>query len=85
MKLADIQKMRFDPGAVVYNTNNKNFAIVLDGTRGPDGDPCSYILEASGKRMMTHTPPNRALILTGKHVDLSILLPALPNGGESRG
>ena len=29
--LADIQKMRYDRGCVVYNTNNYTYGIVLNG------------------------------------------------------
>ena len=32
--LADIQKMRYDRGCVVYNTNNHTYGIVLNGECG---------------------------------------------------
>ena len=41
LTIQDIQKMRYDSGAIVYNINNNEFAIVLDGSKGEDKDPCS--------------------------------------------
>ena len=73
--LSDIQKMRYDNGSVVYNTNNYRFAIVLDGNKGKDSDPCSLVLEQSlDNGFIVHTPPNRALIPTGRHIDLRFLV-----------
>ena len=73
--LSDFQKMRYDNGSVVYNTNNYRFAIVLDGSKGDDSDPCSLVLEQSiDNGFMVHTPPNRALIPVGRHVDLFDLI-----------
>ena len=72
LNLFDIQKSRYDNGAGVYNTNNYRFAIVLDGSKGSDSDPCSLVLEQSGNNgFMVHTPPNRALIPVGRHIDLN--------------
>lgn len=58
MTLEDIQKGRFDCGAIVYDTNNKRFAVVLDGKRGNDKEPCSYAVTRWRKGFVTHTPPN---------------------------
>ena len=69
--LADIQKMRYDRGCVVYNTNNYTYGIVLNGKCGEDKDPCSQVLELTRHDgVMVQTPPNRALIPTGRFVDL---------------
>lgn len=81
----DFKKIRFDSGIVVYNTNNKRYAIVLDGNKGRDDDPCSCVLEQAGNSFMIHTPPNRALLPIGRYVDLKSLIPQLPRvGGESK-
>ena len=65
--LEDIQKKRYDRGCVVYNTNNYTYGIVLNGKCGEDKDPCSQVLELThSDGVMVHTPPNRALIPTGK-------------------
>lgn len=73
--LTDIQKQRFDRGCVVFNTNNESYAIVLDGNLGEDSDPCSRVLEISyNKVLFVNQPPNRALIPTGRYVDLEKIM-----------
>ena len=73
--LADIQKMRYDRGCVVYNTNNCRYGIVLNGECGEDEDPCSQVLELFGRDgVIVHTPPNRALIPTGRFVDVAKMI-----------
>ena len=68
--LEDIQRMRYDRGCVVYNTNNYTYGIVLNGKCGEDKDPCSLVLELIGSDgVIVHTPPNRALIPIGRFVD----------------
>lgn len=75
LTIFDIQKMRYDNGSVVYNTNNNRFAIVLNGKAGSDSDPCSVVLEQDmDSGFMVHTPPNRALIPVGRHIDLNDLM-----------
>jgi len=74
MTIKDIQNGRFDSGAIVYNTNNNRFAIVLDGNKGEDKDPCSMVIEPSMSGFIIHTPPNRALMPTGRHVDFNEIL-----------
>ena len=75
LNIYDIQKMRYDSGAIVYNTNNYQYAIVIDGNKGDDSDPCSFVFELNGKNgFMLHTPPNRALIPTGRHIDMNDLI-----------
>ena len=70
--LEDIQRMRYDRGCVVYNTNNYTYGIVLNGKVGDDKDPCSQILELNGNgSVIVNTPPNRALIPTGRFVDIA--------------
>ena len=73
--LADIQKMRYDRGCVVYNTNNYTYGIVLNGKCGEDKDPYSQVLELTGSDgVIVHTPPNRALIPTGRFVDFAKMI-----------
>ena len=73
--LAYIQKMRYDRGCVVYNTNNYTYGIVLNGECGEDKDPCSRVLELTDRDgVMEHTPPNRALIPTGRFVDFAKMI-----------
>ena len=71
--LADIQKERYAKGIIVFNTNNNNYAIVISGDKGSDADPCSLVLEFNKKKAFVHTPPNRALVPTGKFFDLEHL------------
>ena len=73
--LENIQRMRYDSGCVVYNTNNSTYGIVLNGKCGEDKDPCSQVLELIGHDgVMVHTPPNRALIPTGRFVDVAKMI-----------
>lgn len=73
--IEDIQKMRFDRGCIVYNTNNYRFGVVMDGNRGDDADPCSEVWEIGfNSRLLKHTPPNRALVPTGRFVDIDKLV-----------
>lgn len=75
LNIADIQKMRFARGCIVYNTNNYRFAIVMNGNLGEDTDPCSEVLEMyRDNRLLKHSPPNRALIPTGQFIDVDKLL-----------
>lgn len=75
INIEDVQKMRFDRGCIVYNMNNYRFGVVMDGKRGNDQDPCSEVWEIStSNRVLKHTPPNRALIPTGRFVDIDKLL-----------
>lgn len=75
LNIEDIRKMRFDRGCIVYNTNNYRFGIVMDGSREDDADPCSEVWEMSiNNRLLKHSPPNRALIPTGRFVDIDKLL-----------
>ena len=75
MRIADVQKKRFDAGCVVYNNNNQSYAVVVSGHAGSDSDPCSIVIEKTIDGFMVHTPPNRALIPVGKFVDLSKIIP----------
>lgn len=71
LNLSDIQKTKYDIGAIVYNTNNYRFAVVLSNNCGSDHDPSSLVLEQSvNDGYILHTPPNRALIPTGRFVSL---------------
>ena len=74
-KLEDIQKMRYDSGCVVYNTNNYTYGIVLNGNCGEGKDPCSQVLKLTGRDgVMVHTPPSRALIPTGRFVNVAKMI-----------
>ena len=74
----DYSKTIFSQGLMCYNTNNRNYCIVIDGKRGNENDRCSLVMEMCGSEgFMLHTPPNRALIPTGKVVSLKFLAKAL--------
>ena len=74
----DYSKTIFSQGIVCYNTNNRNYCIVIDGRRGNEEDRCSLVLElCNSEGFMLHTPPNRALIPTGKIQKLEYLAKAL--------
>jgi hypothetical protein len=69
--MPDYSRTVFAAGIVCYNMNNFTKCIVLDGKRGTETDRCSYVLECTGKGdLITHIPPNRALVPTGEFVDL---------------
>lgn len=69
--MADYSRTVFAAGIVCYNMNNFTKCIVLDGKRGTETDRCSYVLECTGHGdLITHIPPNRALVPTGEFFDL---------------
>ena len=69
--MPDYSRTVFAAGIVCYNMNNFTKCIVLDGKRGTEIDRCSYVLECTGHGdLITHIPPNRALVPTGEFVDL---------------
>ena len=75
LDLSDSQKMRYSKGSVVYNTNNYRFAIVMDGSKGDNSAPSSLVLEQNvDGTFIIHTPPNRALIPTGRYIDLNSII-----------
>lgn len=72
--MVDFSKTVFAKGCVCYNTNNRSKCVVIDGNKGSENDRCSLVLEnffEDGLRM--HTPPNRALIPTGKFIDIKAI------------
>jgi hypothetical protein len=71
--MLDFSRTVFDAGIVCYNLNNFTRCIVLDGNKGTEIDRCSYVLEFAGDKLITHIPPNRALIPTGEFFDLKAL------------
>ena len=72
--MLDYSKTIFSAGIVCYNTNNFTKCIVLDGEKGTEIDRCSFVLEFTGTGdLVTHIPPNRALIPTGEFFDLKAL------------
>lgn len=72
--MLDYSRTVFAAGIVCYNTNNFTRCIVLDGNKGTETDRCSYVLELAGDKLITHIPPNRALIPTGEFIDLKAAL-----------
>lgn len=72
MTIEDIQKGRYSKGAIVYDNNNCHFGVVLDGRRGRDDDPCSLIMAFTSEGIIVHSPPNRALLPTGKVFNFKI-------------
>ena len=71
---SDYSKTIFSKGIVCWNTNNQNYCVVIDGARGTENDRSSLVLEANGDAgFMLHTPPNRALVPTGKVANLESL------------
>lgn len=74
----DYSKTVLSQGLVCYNTNNNNYCVVIDGNKGSEDDRCSMVMEFTGERgFMIHTPPNRALIPTGRVVNLKPLANAM--------
>ena len=74
----DYSKTIFSQGLMCYNTNNCNYCIVINGEKGSENDRCSLVMEMCGDGgFMLHTPPNRALIPTGKVIALKFLAKAL--------
>ena len=75
---SDYSKTIFSKGIVCWNTNNQNYCVVIDGACGTENDRSSLVLESNGDAgFMLHTPPNRALVPTGKVVKLEFLKRAL--------
>lgn len=63
----DYSKTIFSQGIVCMNTNNNAYCVVIDGRKGSENDRCSLVIEYAGERgFMIHTPPNRALVPTGR-------------------
>jgi hypothetical protein len=70
----DYSKTMLSQGLVCFNTNNYQYCVVIKGDRGSENDRCSLVLEFCGDDgFMLHTPPNRALIPTGKVIGLKNL------------
>ena len=70
----DYSKTIFSQGVICYNTNNHNYCIVIDGKQGTEDDRCSTVMEmCNSEGIMVHTPPNRALVPTGKWKNLEFL------------
>lgn len=70
----DYSKTILSQGLVCLNTNNKQYCVVIDGMRGTANDRAALVIEADGEYgFMIHTPPNRALVPTGKVCSLKLL------------
>ena len=76
----DYSKTIFSQGVVCFNTNNQRYCVVIDGARGTENDRGSLVIEFTGDEgYMIHTPPNRALIPTGRICKLESLKKVLNN------
>ena len=74
----DWSKTVLSQGLVCFNTNNYQYCVVIKGDGGSENDRCSLVLEFSGSEgFILHSPPNRALIPTGKVVKLEYLAKAM--------
>lgn len=74
----DYSKTIFSQGIVCFNTNNHQYCVVIDGSKGREDDRGALVMEFTGDRgFMLHTPPNRALIPTGRVVPLKHLAKAM--------
>lgn len=63
----DYSKTIFSQGIVCRNKNNGTCCVIIDGKRGTEDDRCSLVMEFMGEDGFTlHTPPNRALVPTGR-------------------
>ena len=63
----DYSKTVLSQGIVCRNINNGTCCVVIDGTRGTEDDRCSLVIEFMGEDgFILHTPPNRALVPTGR-------------------
>lgn len=83
MNEIDYSKIAFSRGLVCLNTNNNAYCVVLNGHRGTDDDRCSMVLEVNGEfGFFIHTPPNRALIPTGRILDVDKLVKYLQGNLE---
>ena len=70
----DYRNTVLSQGIVCMNTNNCTYCVVIDGQRGSENDRCSLVLEfVSSDGFILHTPPNRALIPTGRICNLKFL------------
>ena len=74
----DYSKTIFSEGLVCYNKNNNNYCVVINGRKGSENDRSSLVMEFFGEEgFILHTPPNRALVPTGKVVSLKHLATVL--------
>ena len=63
----DYSKTILSQGIVCRNINNGTCCVVIDGRRGTEDDRCSLVMEFMGEDgFILHTPPNRALVPTGR-------------------
>jgi len=74
----DYSDVILSQGLMCLNTNNNAMCVVLDGNRGNENDRCSLVLEFSVTMgFFVHTPPNRALRLTGMICNLKPIAKAM--------
>ncbi len=72
------EKTVLSQGLVCLNKNNNAYCVVIDGRRGTDDDRASLVLESNSTYgFILNTPPNRALIPTGRICNLRALKQAL--------
>ena len=78
LKESDYSKTILSQGLVCINTNNNTYCVVINGGEGSEDDRASLVMEFIGEDgFMLHTPPNRALVPTGKIVNLGFLAKAM--------
>lgn len=74
----DYSKTILSQGLVCLNKNNNAYCVVIDGRKGTDDDRASLVLESnSSYGFILNTPPNRALIPTGRICNLQNLVKVL--------
>lgn len=74
----DYSSMTFSQGIVCLNTNNNQYCVVIGDKSRCDNSKCSLVMEMCGKNgYMLHTPPNAALVPTGRVINLEYLAVAL--------
>ena len=70
----DCSKATYCTGLLCYNRNNDNYCIVLDGSKGREDDKSALVIEFDATNTFYNQVPNRALIPTGRYIDLPKLL-----------
>ena len=78
LKENDYSKTILSQGLVCINTNNNTYCVVIDGKQGTENDRASMVMEFIAEDgFMLHTPPNRALVPTGRVLNLKFLAQAM--------
>ena len=80
--IESIQLNRFSTGAIVYDIDSNNYAIVLDGDWGTVADPESVVVRLFGNNIAALQISNRKLLPTGRICDLKNIMNVLSEGKE---